>query len=115
GLQLIELPGVYVIVTRGNPTGGTVGSVTNHIGFQVKNISESVARWKAAGLRVDPGTRPTQVFVTAPDDVRIEILEEPSLTQPIVMHHVHEFIPAPKESQAWYVKTFGAKAALVGP
>jgi catechol 2,3-dioxygenase-like lactoylglutathione lyase family enzyme len=115
GLQMIQFPGVEVIVTKGDSTGGTVGSVTNHIGFQVKDIAEASAKWKAAGMKVEPGARPTQVFVTAPFDVRIEILEDKSLQQPIVMHHVHEFVPAPKDAQAWYVKTFGASAAVVGP
>ena len=114
-LQMIEFPGVYVIVTKGEAGGGTVGSVTNHVGFQVKSIAESSAKWKAAGMKVEPGARPTQVFVTDPNDVRIEILEDSSLKQPLVMHHVHLFVPAPKEAQAWYAKTFGATPAVVGP
>jgi len=114
-LELIQFPGVFVMLTTGSPAGGTVGSVTNHIGFQVKNIQQSVAMWKAAGLKLDPGSRPTQVFVTSPDEIRIEILEDQSLDVPIVMHHVHLFTPAPTESQQWYVKTFGATAAHVGP
>src|SRR5262249_37358223 len=114
-LQMIEFPGVYVIVTKGDTSGGTVGSTVNHVGFQVKNIAESVTKWKAAGMKVEPGARPTQVFVAAANHVRSEVLEEPSLGQPIVMDHVHEFVPAPLDAQAWYVRTFGATAAHVGP
>jgi hypothetical protein len=32
-LQLIEFPGVYIMLRPGEPTAGSVGSVVNHVGF----------------------------------------------------------------------------------
>src|SRR5689334_12753497 len=41
-LQLIQFPGTYIMLRKAEPTGGTVGSVINHIGFKVKNLQESL-------------------------------------------------------------------------
>src|SRR5712672_2221643 len=55
----VQFPGVMVILdaTAGTPppTGGTRGSVVNHIGFIVNNVEARVAEWKAAGVPVEPG------------------------------------------------------------
>src|SRR5579872_7334971 len=44
-LELIELPGVYIMLRSGDPTGGSVGSVVNHVGFNARNSAESAAKW----------------------------------------------------------------------
>src|ERR1700756_3113853 len=51
----VRFPGMLVILREQVPTGGTVGTVVNHVGFIVPNVQESVARWKAAGVNVLPG------------------------------------------------------------
>src|SRR5262245_44292032 len=54
--DIVRFPGVMVFLhlrERGTPpTGGTVGTVVNHVGFMVPNVQEAVARWKAAGVPV---------------------------------------------------------------
>jgi catechol 2,3-dioxygenase-like lactoylglutathione lyase family enzyme len=107
-LAMVQFPGIYIVLRKQDSTGGTVGSRVNHFGFHVKNIEESVAKWKAAGLQVEKGNNPQQVFLAAPDDIRIEILEDRSIAAPIVMHHVHLFVPDTEAAQAWYGKNFGA-------
>jgi catechol 2,3-dioxygenase-like lactoylglutathione lyase family enzyme len=113
-LRLIEFPGAFVMLQQGHPAGGTVGSVVNHIGFQVKNIKDSVASWRAAGMTIEPGSVPQQVYVTAPGDVRLEILEDTSLDAAIRIHHIHFNVASVSDTQQWYVKTFGAKATMRG-
>jgi catechol 2,3-dioxygenase-like lactoylglutathione lyase family enzyme len=108
-LTMMQFPGVYINLRKQDPTGGTVGSRLNHFGFNVKNMKESVAKWKAAGLKIEERS-PTQVFLTAPDEIRVEIFEDPSLPAPIVMNHVHLVIPDSEAAQSWYVKNFGAVA-----
>lgn len=109
-LQMVQFPGIFIILRKQDSTGGTVGSVINHFGFHVKNFDASVAKWKAAGLSVEMGPNPKQAFLTAPDNVRVEILEDASISNPIEMHHIHLFVPDSTAAQAWYVKTFGAIA-----
>jgi catechol 2,3-dioxygenase-like lactoylglutathione lyase family enzyme len=71
-------------------------------------MQESLDRWQGAGLKIEPGTRPTQVYLTMPGDIRVEILEEASLTVPIAFHHVHYYVSDVAAMQSWYVKNFGA-------
>jgi catechol 2,3-dioxygenase-like lactoylglutathione lyase family enzyme len=117
--ERVTFPGVVVNLNLGAasppPTAGSVGSVVNHVGFVVKNVQESVAKWKAAGVPVLPGNngRLDQAYVETPDGLRIEILENKNQSEPIRNEHVHFFVPEASipQIQAWYAKTFGAKAS----
>jgi catechol 2,3-dioxygenase-like lactoylglutathione lyase family enzyme len=115
GNPLMMFPGVYINLNLGNEKGegGTQGSVVNHVGFIVNNVQEQVAKWKAAGVPVLPGTnnRPDQAFVVTPDGVRIEILEDKTQSEPVKNEHVHFFLPEAEiaKAQAWYAKTFGGQ------
>jgi catechol 2,3-dioxygenase-like lactoylglutathione lyase family enzyme len=116
GNPLMMFPGVYINLNLGTEKGegGTPGSVVNHVGFIVNNVQEQVAKWKAAGVPVLPGTnnRPDQAFVVTPDGVRIEILEDKAQSVPVKNEHVHLFVTEAEipKAQAWYAKTFGGKA-----
>jgi catechol 2,3-dioxygenase-like lactoylglutathione lyase family enzyme len=118
--DIVRFPGVVVMLhlrERGSPpSGGTDGTVVNHVGFVVQNVPESVAKWKAAGVPVQPGNdnRTDQAYVTTPDGLKIEILEDKQQSVPIRHEHIHFFLPeaAIPESQAWYAKTFGAKPGV---
>jgi catechol 2,3-dioxygenase-like lactoylglutathione lyase family enzyme len=77
-----------------------------------------MAKWKAAGVPIEPGGngRLDQAFVTTPDGLRIEILEDKAQTIPIRHHHIHSYVAEsdiPK-IQAWYAKEFGAKPGMRG-
>ncbi len=118
--EIVRFPGVIVNLHlrpgSAPSTGPTDGTVVNHVGFVVQNVQESVARWKAAGVPVQPGNnnRLDQAYVNTPDGLRIEILEDKTQKYPIQHEHVHLFLPeaAIQESQAWYAKIFGAKPGV---
>jgi catechol 2,3-dioxygenase-like lactoylglutathione lyase family enzyme len=115
-LQRVTFPGVMVILNLGGQaapaTAGTAGSVINHVGLTVKNVQDSVGKWRAAGVPVEMGNNRTdQAWVTTPDGLRVEILENRNQPLPIQSDHVHFFQPDAviPQSQAWYAKIFGAK------
>jgi catechol 2,3-dioxygenase-like lactoylglutathione lyase family enzyme/extradiol dioxygenase family protein len=118
--EIVRFPGVVVNLHlrpgSAPSTGPTEGTVVNHVGFVVQNVQESMARWKAAGVPLQPGNnnRLDQAFVTTPDGLRIEILEDKTQKYPIQHEHVHFFLPeaAIPQSQAWYAKIFGAKPGV---
>ncbi len=119
--EVVRFPGVLVYLHQNQappPTGGTVGTVVNHVGFIVQNIQTATARWKAAGVPVLPGNngRTDQAFVVTPDELRVEILEDKAQRFPIQHHHVHFFVPesAVPQIQAWYAKFFGATPGTRG-
>jgi catechol 2,3-dioxygenase-like lactoylglutathione lyase family enzyme len=119
----IKFPGIFILLTKSDPTGPTVGSTVNHVGFMVKDTPIALAKWNAAGLKTEVGKAPGQAFVFSPDNLmRIEIYEDKTMTVPIAFHHVHFYVPDPgpdggsgvKEIQAWYAKFLGAKPGQRG-
>ena len=115
-LELIEFPGVFVMLRKGEPTAGTVGSVVNHVGFNARNSAESAAKWEAAGLKPEKGNQAGQYYLTTADGVRIEVLEDKSIATPLKFHHVHfNFAPdQTAEVQAWYARMFDARPGTRG-
>jgi catechol 2,3-dioxygenase-like lactoylglutathione lyase family enzyme len=115
-ITMAQFPGGYILLRKQDPTGGTVGSSINHIGLYVRDFKTSVDKWKAAGIKWEPVNNPNvgQGFLTGPDNVRVEIYENKSLTTPFAIHHMHLFVPDLLEAQKWYVTNFGATAGKRG-
>ena len=109
-ITMVQFPGIYILLRKQDYTGGTVGSTLNHFGLYVKDFAASSAKWKAVGLKWEPNANPQvgQGFLTGPDDVRIEIYENKSISTPMAMHHIHLNITNPSEAQKWYGQHFGA-------
>jgi catechol 2,3-dioxygenase-like lactoylglutathione lyase family enzyme len=109
-LEPLKLPGVFIIVTKAQmpPTGGTDGSVVNHIGFAVKDYAATKAKATAANLGFRELTPNVQAFITFPDAVTVEIMDDKALATPVAFHHFHESVTDQEAGRAWYMKTFGA-------
>ena len=106
--ELYKIPGVIVMVQKGEAKGGTDGSSINHLGFRVKNLDAYIEKLKAGGYampRVDLPAR--QVFVLSPDNVKVELTEDTKMAEPIAHHHIHWYTESVEDSRAWYVKMFG--------
>lgn len=127
-IEIVKFPNVLIFFRATQaPTGGTRGTTVNHIGFSVPNLRQMVDKVKAAGFKMVTDTEavgrqvkddiaaPLQpggasiAFALAPDDVKVEFLENRQQTMPITLNHVHFFNPKNTEMRDWYVKTFGAK------
>jgi len=131
-LQMVKLPNVIIVFTQRGPTGGTVGTTVNHVGFAVPNLRKLLDKVKADGFsivtrqEVPPtlevkddiayvdAVKSNIAFVMLPEGVKVEFVENPSLTVPITSHHVHFATDKVDAMQDWYVKTFGAKAGMRG-
>lgn len=132
-LEVIEFPNVFLFFRpMQQPTGGTIGTTVNHIGFSVRDLPPVVAKIKANGFEmitrdsvaaavkvaddiaaVSPTTN--IAFALGPDGVKVELVEVETQQAPIQLHHVHFFGEHPAEMQAWYAKTFGAAARPQAP
>jgi catechol 2,3-dioxygenase-like lactoylglutathione lyase family enzyme len=132
--EVVRFPNVLIFFRANQaPTGGTRGTTVNHIGFSVPNIRQVVDKVKANGFQMITKTEaaadrevkddiagPAQpggasiAFALAPDDVKVELVENKQQAIPITLHHVHFFNPKNTDMQAWYVKTFGAKSRTGG-
>ena len=132
-LEVIEFPNVFLFFRPMQaPTGGTIGSTVNHVGFSVPDLKPVVAKLKANGFKMITSdsvaatvkvtddiaaASPTTniAFVLGPEDVKVELVEVKAQTAPIQLHHVHFFGEQQTEMQAWYAKTFGAAAQPANP
>lgn len=130
-LSLIKMPNGLIALTQKAPTGGSRGTMLNHVGFQVPDVKTVVAKLKAAGApivtqqEVSGGRAKEDVyytesqdtylaFVLAPDDIKVELMQNRELKVPIVNHHTHFAAPDVKAMQKWYADLFGAKPMVRG-
>jgi catechol 2,3-dioxygenase-like lactoylglutathione lyase family enzyme len=127
-IDVVAFPDVLVFLSQGESSGGTNGSVVNHVAFKVR----SLAALEASGMKVTYLKQyPGVASVVSPEGERIELFDETSenlvftldpglsdaaaerhhrkMTVPIVVHHIHLFVPAGAEVQAkeWYARLFG--------
>lgn len=125
----VLFPDVVVLLRQGEPTGGTEGSVVNHVAFRVK----SVAPLEKAGFEVHYNEQyPGVASVHSPEGERVELFDDDiatnlwfkaddnrtdsfaerhnrKLDRPIVAHHIHLNVPEGQveAAQDWYEQHFG--------
>ena len=132
-LEVIEFPNVFLFFRpMQQPTGGTIGSTVNHVGFSAPDLKPLVAKIKANGFKMITSesvastvkvtddiaaANPTTniAFALGPEDIKVEIVEVKGQQAPIQLHHIHFFGQQNTEMQAWYAKTFGAKLLPPNP
>ncbi|HYZ85515.1 MAG TPA: VOC family protein [Bryobacteraceae bacterium] len=119
-LRGVEVPGAIILFQQGTPSGGSVGSAMNHIGFLIKDLDAALERAKSFGSTiqsVSPAgpTRPLrQAMLFAPDEIRVELSEDKNLPTPVANHHLHWMTSDLEATRGWYVKLFGAKPGKRG-
>lgn len=125
---VLQFHDVRVVLERAESSGGSNGSVLNHVAFRVP----SFAAVEAAGLAVQRLAQfPGVGSVTSPEGERIELFEDAALNLtftpdagshdertsrhnrplpvPIAFHHIHLYVPdgAVADAKAWYARMFG--------
>src|SRR5467141_718395 len=45
--EVMKFPGVLIFLRKAEPSGGTEGSVVNHIGFLVRDLNPYLTKWKS--------------------------------------------------------------------
>ena len=129
--EIIEFPNVLIFFRPMQaPTGGSIGTTVNHIGFSVPDLKPLILKIKANGFKMITtdsvaatvkvtgdiaAASPTTniAFALGPEDVKVEFVEVRDQKSPIQLHHIHFFSQQNTQMQAWYAKTFGA--TLVPP
>lgn len=123
---VIEFPDVLVVLSAGESSGGTEGSVLNHMAFRVRSLNDIAA----AGFEFEnSGSGVTNVF--SPGGERIELFDDTAtnltfiaddgrtdpvvgrhnepLRVPVIAHHLHLYLTEDvvEEAQDWYGSIFG--------
>jgi catechol 2,3-dioxygenase-like lactoylglutathione lyase family enzyme len=129
--DIMKLPGVLIFLTKGESSGGTNGSVLNHVAFRVQEFAKLEEKgFKVQRLAQFPGVG----SVNTPEGERIELFENAAtnltfttdsghtdpvsdrhnkpLSIPIAFHHVHLYVPPGADAAAkeWYANVFGGVA-----
>src|SRR5678815_2651134 len=52
GLEFVKFPGAFLILSRGNPTGGSEGTSLDHFAFAVKEYDATRDKLAAAGVKI---------------------------------------------------------------
>ena len=111
-LTAVKLPNMLIAFLNRAPTGPSEGTVMDHFGFKVRNMAEFLAKWRAAGRPV--GMEFTgadgfpNAYVTGPDNTKIELQEDKTMTIPVSGYHIHFLTPDYAKLLDWYVDTFSA-------
>jgi catechol 2,3-dioxygenase-like lactoylglutathione lyase family enzyme len=131
-LEMVKFPNVIIVFTQRAPTGGSKGTVVNHVGFYVPSVRKTIDKVKAAGYPIITreempatqtvtdgiayveSTKTNIAYTMTPDNTKVEFVENPSQSAPLANHHVHFATDRIDEMKAWYVKTFGAKGGMRG-
>jgi catechol 2,3-dioxygenase-like lactoylglutathione lyase family enzyme len=129
--EVIRIPNVWIFMRAQKPTAGSKGSTADHIALSVPNLQATLDKVRASGFRVAtaeespasynvkgdvaaPGPGVALGFVFGPDDVKVELFEVKTQTEPVKLHHIHFMGDQNAAMRDWYVKTFGATAAPGG-
>ena len=105
-LQLIELPGTYVMLRQSQETtGGTEGSTVERVVLRVRTSEMPQLVQK---LEQATGSKFTSVLLTSPEGVTIELRGAASQDVAVRMERLDFRTVAPADTRDWYVKTFGA-------
>jgi catechol 2,3-dioxygenase-like lactoylglutathione lyase family enzyme len=124
--EVVSFPNVLVFLSERAPTGGTKGTVVNHVGFETVDIDAAVARLRDAGFPMvtstelpgpgyevanDVAQRPGGnriAFVMGPDETKVELIENTAIDESIRLHHIHWATAEGEAMRAWYAEHFGA-------
>lgn len=123
-LNLIKFPGLLILdIANGGGRGkaapepppppaelaGSEGSSLDFLGFSVKDLKGSLAKWADAGIKPLPGGSGKQVYLMSPDRIKVRVVEDKSLALPVQADTIKMMVPNVAEAQAWYAKYFGAE------
>ena len=131
--MVVTFPDVLVLLTEEASSGGTEGSILNHVAFRVRSL-DTVAASGFEFDRSDSFSGVTSVFT--PEGERIELFDDSatnltftiddggidpvaerhneSLSVPVIAHHLHLYLPegAVGEAKRWYASHFGGTPGM---
>jgi catechol 2,3-dioxygenase-like lactoylglutathione lyase family enzyme len=81
------------------------------LGFKVRNLKESLAKWESSGIRPLAGATAKQAILLAPDNVKVQITEDSSIATPIATDELRIVVSNVAEAAEWYARFFGARVS----
>jgi catechol 2,3-dioxygenase-like lactoylglutathione lyase family enzyme len=110
-LNGVSTLGAIILFTKKDPSGPSAGSTIDHIALKVPDLTPFVEKLKKTSYKsFQPVPGGDRLTIDGPDGVRIELTEDSSMYAPLEFDHIHFRSTKPRDMQAWYAKTFGARS-----
>ena len=122
--ETVAFGDVLLFLKEQKPTGGSRGTVLDHIGLASPDVPALAKKVVAAGYKrtvgretaataAQPAGGVSEVYgrfeyLLGPDDVKVEVVTDAKAALPINHHHVHWINPMYVEMRDWYVKALDA-------
>ena len=104
--------GALIVFTRKAASGPSAGSAIDHLAFHVPDLQPFIERLAKTKFKsFQPPSSDDALVIDGPDGVRIELTSDSSMYAPLEFGHIDIHTPKPNDTQAWYGKHFGARAA----
>lgn len=108
--SLVKFPNMIIVFYERAPTGPSQGSVMDHFGFKVRSMVETRRALTSLGFEVQKeftgGEGFANAYVVAPDGLRLELQEDPSLSVKAIPNHIHFYTPDYAKLLDWYIDVF---------
>lgn len=118
--NMMSVTGAYLLFAEGEPSGGSQGTSTDHVGFLTRDYATTRAALESVNADIAVDSAETgQIIATLPDGVRVELQACGTPTQfddcatlkgPIAFHHVHIASRDGEAIRQWYLDMFGMEA-----
>lgn len=105
-LDGVGLEGAYVWIEKGEPSGGTEGSVIRDIGVRVRDLDGVLARAAREGLHARQASQNSAQLLT-PDNVLLEVIGDPGIDAGVRVDHIHFLVQDAALARQWYGERFG--------
>ena len=104
-----QIGNTFIIFFERDPSGPSVGSGVDHIGFSFTNLAEKMASLEDAGVKILEPIREISglfklAFIEDPWGTKIEIVEDHEW---LGFHHIHLRSAEPAVTLSWYADIFG--------
>lgn len=109
-LNGVSTLGIMIAITRNAPSGPSVGSVIDYLGFRVPDLQPYIDKLaKTSYKSSQPKSDSEVLMIDGPDGVQVELTADNSMYASLEFSHIHFHTAKPDETQAWYAEHFGAK------
>ena len=103
-----QIGSTYIIFFEREPTGPSVGSGVDHIGFSFEDLEAKMTSFETAGITVlEPvheGALYKIAYIEDPWGTKIAVVEDHEW---LGFHHIHLRSPDPAVTLSWYADIFG--------
>ena len=80
-LELLKLPGIFLVLGKAEPAEGSEGSSVDHFAFRAKDLPATKAKLGCAPASPSRATTAMEIVAMFPDKVKVEFYAAPALSR----------------------------------